>query len=73
MQVPELNFLYHLLICIFKTIWLIFLFLYCRSNFLQNNKIEKVVLLTQRKEKYLVVAAVRFIRTVLSRHVSVDV
>ncbi|KAG7029010.1 Serine/threonine-protein phosphatase 4 regulatory subunit 3 [Cucurbita argyrosperma subsp. argyrosperma] len=39
-----------------------------KSNFLQNNIIDKVVLLTQRKEKYLVVAAVRFIRTVLSRH-----
>lgn len=35
--------------------------------------IDKVVLLTQRREKYLVVAAVRFIRTVLSRHVSVNV
>ncbi|XP_031738345.1 serine/threonine-protein phosphatase 4 regulatory subunit 3 isoform X2 [Cucumis sativus] len=39
-----------------------------KSNFLLNNMIDKVVLLTRRKEKYLVVAAVRFIRTVLSRH-----
>ncbi|XP_038881877.1 serine/threonine-protein phosphatase 4 regulatory subunit 3-like isoform X2 [Benincasa hispida] len=39
-----------------------------KSNFLLNNVIDKVVLLTQRREKYLVVAAVRFIRTVLSRH-----
>lgn len=52
--------------------WLIFLLLYGRSNFLLNNMIDKVVLLTRRKEKYLVVAAVRFIRTVLSRHVSVN-
>ncbi|XP_022138259.1 serine/threonine-protein phosphatase 4 regulatory subunit 3-like isoform X2 [Momordica charantia] len=39
-----------------------------KSNFLLNNTIDKVVLLTQRREKYLVVAAVRFIRTILSRH-----
>ncbi|XP_022955487.1 serine/threonine-protein phosphatase 4 regulatory subunit 3-like isoform X2 [Cucurbita moschata] len=39
-----------------------------KSNFLLNNMIDKVVLLTQRREKYLVVAAVRFVRTILSRH-----
>ena len=35
-----------------------------------NNVIDKVLLLTRRKEKCLVVAAVRFVRTILSRHVS---
>ena len=41
-----------------------------RCNFLLDNVIEKVLTLTRRKEKYLVVAAVRFVRTILSRHVS---
>lgn len=41
-----------------------------RCNFLLNNVIDKVLLLTRRREKYLVVAAVRFVRTILSRHVS---
>lgn len=45
-------------------------FFICRCNFLLNNVIDKVLLLTQRREKYLVVAAVRFVRTILSRHVS---
>ncbi|MBA0753746.1 hypothetical protein Gogos_020265 [Gossypium gossypioides] len=40
----------------------------CRCNFLLNNAIDKVLLLTQRREKYLVAAAVRFVRTILSRH-----
>lgn len=35
-----------------------------------NNVIDKVLLLTHRREKYLVVAAIRFVRTILSRHVS---
>ncbi|XVF66140.1 hypothetical protein PTKIN_Ptkin10aG0011300 [Pterospermum kingtungense] len=39
-----------------------------KCNFLLNNVIEKVLLLTRRREKYLVVAAVRFVRTILSRH-----
>ncbi|XP_023514070.1 serine/threonine-protein phosphatase 4 regulatory subunit 3A-like isoform X1 [Cucurbita pepo subsp. pepo] len=39
-----------------------------KSNFLVNNVIDKVLLLTRRKEKCLVVAAVRFVRTILSRH-----
>ncbi|XVF38833.1 hypothetical protein REPUB_Repub20aG0136200 [Reevesia pubescens] len=39
-----------------------------KCNFLLNNVIDKVLLLTRRREKYLVVAAVRFIRTILSRH-----
>ncbi|KAL6193670.1 hypothetical protein ACLB2K_034754 [Fragaria x ananassa] len=39
-----------------------------KCNFLLNNFIDKVLLLTQRREKYLVVAAVRFVRTILSRH-----
>ncbi|XP_038700990.1 serine/threonine-protein phosphatase 4 regulatory subunit 3A-like isoform X2 [Tripterygium wilfordii] len=39
-----------------------------KCNFLLNNAIDKVLLLTQRKEKYLVVSAVRFVRTILSRH-----
>lgn len=36
--------------------------------FLRNNVIEKVLCLTRRKEKYLVAAAVRFLRTILSRN-----
>ncbi|KAL3578644.1 hypothetical protein D5086_020148 [Populus alba] len=39
-----------------------------KCNFLLDNVIEKVLTLTRRKEKYLVVAAVRFVRTILSRH-----
>lgn len=39
-----------------------------KSNFLLNNVADKVLLLMQRREKYLVVAAVRFFRTILSRH-----
>ncbi|KAG6664198.1 serine/threonine-protein phosphatase 4 regulatory subunit 3 isoform X1 [Carya illinoinensis] len=39
-----------------------------KCNFLLNNVIDKVLLVTQRREKYLVVAAVRFFRTILSRH-----
>lgn len=46
------------------------LFLVCRCSFLQNNVTEKVLHLTRRKEKYLVVAAIRFVRTLLSVHVS---
>lgn len=38
-----------------------------KCNFLLNNLIDKVLFLMQRREKYLVVAAVRFIRTLLSR------
>ncbi|KAG5555234.1 hypothetical protein RHGRI_012688 [Rhododendron griersonianum] len=36
-------------------------------NFLLNDVIYKVLTLTRRKEKYLVVAAVRFLRTLISR------
>ncbi|KAK3188784.1 hypothetical protein Dsin_028345 [Dipteronia sinensis] len=39
-----------------------------KCNFLLNNVMDKVLLLTQRREKYLVVATVRFVRTILSRH-----
>ncbi|CAI9118989.1 OLC1v1020636C1 [Oldenlandia corymbosa var. corymbosa] len=39
-----------------------------KCNFLLNNVIDKVLLLTRRREKYLVVAAVRFIRTLISRN-----
>ncbi|XP_030974008.1 serine/threonine-protein phosphatase 4 regulatory subunit 3-like isoform X1 [Quercus lobata] len=38
-----------------------------KCNFLLNNVIDKVLLLTRRRERYLVVAAVRFVRTILSR------
>lgn len=44
-----------------------------RCNFLPNNEIEKILLLTRRAERYLVVGAVRFVRTVLSRHVSLSI
>ncbi|KAG4157367.1 hypothetical protein ERO13_D02G058450v2 [Gossypium hirsutum] len=40
-----------------------------KCNFLLNNVIDKILLLTRRREKYLVVAAVRFVRTILSRRV----
>ncbi|KAM7484998.1 hypothetical protein LguiA_001007 [Lonicera macranthoides] len=39
-----------------------------KCNFLLNNVIEKVLFLTRRREKYLVVAAVRFVRTLISRN-----
>ncbi|KAK7264697.1 hypothetical protein RJT34_32307 [Clitoria ternatea] len=39
-----------------------------KCNFLLNNVIEKILLLTRRAERYLVVGAVRFVRTILSRH-----
>ncbi|XP_050870300.1 uncharacterized protein LOC127073207 isoform X2 [Lathyrus oleraceus] len=39
-----------------------------KGNFLVNNAIEKILLLTRRAERYLVVCAVRFVRTVLSRN-----
>ncbi|TYI66972.1 hypothetical protein E1A91_D09G264600v1 [Gossypium mustelinum] len=39
-----------------------------KCNFILNNVIEKVLLLTRRREKYLVVAAVRFVRTILTSH-----
>ncbi|KAI9122934.1 hypothetical protein K1719_005823 [Acacia pycnantha] len=38
-----------------------------KCNFLLNNVIDKILLLTKRREKYLVVGAVRFVRTILSR------
>jgi len=46
------------------------LFAVFRCNFLLNNVFEKILLLTRRAERYLVVGAVRFVRTILSRHVS---
>ncbi|XP_057429694.1 uncharacterized protein LOC130722858 [Lotus japonicus] len=39
-----------------------------KCNFLLNNVIEKILLLTRRREKYLVAGAVRFVRIILSRH-----
>ncbi|XP_004487777.1 uncharacterized protein [Cicer arietinum] len=39
-----------------------------KCNFLLNNVIDKILLLTRRRENYLVVGAVRFVRTILSRH-----
>ncbi|CAL0300954.1 unnamed protein product [Lupinus luteus] len=39
-----------------------------KCNFLLNNVIDKILLLTRRREKYLVVGAVRFVRTILSRN-----
>ncbi|KAL8026068.1 hypothetical protein ABFX02_14G005100 [Erythranthe guttata] len=38
-----------------------------KCNFLLNNVIDKVLYLTRRREKYLVVAAVRFVRMLVSR------
>ncbi|XP_029118800.1 uncharacterized protein [Elaeis guineensis] len=39
-----------------------------KCSFLMTNAIEKVLFLTRRREKYLVVAAVRFMRTIISRN-----
>ncbi|XP_047153634.1 serine/threonine-protein phosphatase 4 regulatory subunit 3-like isoform X1 [Vigna umbellata] len=39
-----------------------------KCNFLLNNVFEKILLLTRRAERYLVIGAVRFVRTILSRH-----
>lgn len=39
-----------------------------KCSFLLNNSMDKVLYLTRRREKYLVVAAVRFVRTVISRN-----
>ncbi|GAA0138958.1 ATP synthase [Lithospermum erythrorhizon] len=39
-----------------------------KSNFLLNNVIGKVLNLTRRRENYLVAAAVRFVRTLISRN-----
>ncbi|CAH8343733.1 unnamed protein product [Eruca vesicaria subsp. sativa] len=39
-----------------------------KCSFLQNNVTEKILHLTRRKEKYLVVACIRFVRTLLSVH-----
>ncbi|KAK1390392.1 serine/threonine-protein phosphatase 4 regulatory subunit 3-like [Heracleum sosnowskyi] len=39
-----------------------------KCNFLLNNVIDKVLFLTRRREKYLVVAAVRFVRILISRN-----
>lgn len=39
-----------------------------KCNFLMNNAIEKILSLTRRREKFLVVAAVRFMRTIISRN-----
>lgn len=59
-----------------STIWFPFLYIYsiffiwsCRCNFLMNNAIEKILILTRRRERFLVVAAVRFMRTIISRNV----
>ncbi|EXB55733.1 hypothetical protein L484_007728 [Morus notabilis] len=38
-----------------------------KCNFLLNNMIDKVLFLTRRRERYLVVAAVRFVRATLTR------
>ncbi|GLT32591.1 hypothetical protein SLA2020_072480 [Shorea laevis] len=39
-----------------------------KSNFLLSNVIDRILLLTRRRENYLVVAAVRFVRTILACH-----
>ncbi|XP_068662034.1 uncharacterized protein [Aristolochia californica] len=39
-----------------------------KCNFIINNVIDKVLFLTRRRERYLVVAAVRFLRTIISRN-----
>ncbi|XP_059632786.1 uncharacterized protein LOC132275338 [Cornus florida] len=39
-----------------------------KCNFLLNSTVDKVLFLTRRREKYLVVAAVRFVRILISRN-----
>ncbi|XP_078161602.1 binding protein [Carex rostrata] len=39
-----------------------------KCSFLINNAIEKILTLTRRKERFLVVAVVRFMRTIISRN-----
>ncbi|QCE13337.1 Armadillo-type fold [Vigna unguiculata] len=39
-----------------------------KCNFLLNKVTDKILLLSRRREKYLVVGAVRFVRAILSRH-----
>jgi protein phosphatase-4 regulatory subunit 3 len=39
-----------------------------KVNFLRSNSVEKILTLTHRREKVLVVAAVRFMRTVIARN-----
>ncbi|KAJ3669640.1 hypothetical protein LUZ60_011590 [Juncus effusus] len=39
-----------------------------KCNFLMNNAIEKILMLTRRRERVLAVAAVRFMRTIISRN-----
>jgi len=46
---------------------------FCRCNFLLNKVTDKILLLSRRREKYLVVGAVRFVRAILSRHVCLNV
>lgn len=53
--------------------WLWWVSAFCRCNFLLNKVIDKILLLTRRREKYLVVGAVRFVRTILSRHVCLNI
>ncbi|XP_073053649.1 uncharacterized protein [Primulina eburnea] len=39
-----------------------------KCSFLLNNAIDKILYLTRRREKYLIIAAVRFVRTLISRN-----
>ncbi|XP_068659853.1 uncharacterized protein [Aristolochia californica] len=39
-----------------------------KCNFILNNVVDKVLFLTRRRERYLIVAAVRFLRTIISRN-----
>jgi hypothetical protein len=54
---------------IISLLTVLFLILFYRCSFLINNAIEKILSLTRRKEKFLVVAVVRFMRTIISRNV----
>lgn len=73
--VPDVHYVIYLLVCAADHVDCEQgpLFAVCRCNFLLNNVIDKILLLTQRREKYLVVGAVRFVRTILSRHVSLNI
>lgn len=42
-----------------------------RYYVMRNNVVEKILRLTRRKEKYLVVAAVRFLRTCIALKVNI--
>jgi hypothetical protein len=66
---PVINVLFILTTIIISLFSVFFPILFHRCSFLINNAIEKILTLTRRKERFLVVAVVRFMRTIISRNV----